>query len=66
MVAVFVVIVGCFCSLLLPSATDTVTGHIRGCAREQACPKLESMWTRKYGFLVLVRCCCVGFFLLNT
>ena len=34
-------------------ATDTVTGHARGCAREQACPKLESMWTRKYGFLLM-------------
>ena len=31
-------------------ATDTVTGHARGCACEQACPKLESMWIRKYGF----------------
>ena len=30
--------------------TDTVTGHARGCAREQACPKLEIIWTRKYGF----------------
>ena len=31
-------------------AADRVTGHARGCAREQACPKLQSMWTRKYGF----------------
>ena len=31
-------------------ATDRVTGHARGCAREWACPKLQSMWTRKYGF----------------
>ena len=34
-----------------PPATDTVTGYVRGCAREQACLKLESMWTRKYGFV---------------
>ena len=34
----------------LSPATDTVTGHAIGCAREQACPKLESIWTRKYGF----------------
>ena len=31
-----------------PPALDIVTGHARGCAREQACSKRESMWTRKY------------------
>ena len=30
-------------------AVDRVTGHVRGCAREQACLKSESMWTCKYG-----------------
>ena len=34
----------------VPPAADRVTGHARGCAREWACPKLLSMWTRKYGF----------------
>ena len=28
-------------------AMDIVTGNARGCAREQACLKLDSMWTRK-------------------
>ena len=32
------------------TAADSVTGHARGCAREWACPKLQSMWTRKYSF----------------
>ena len=25
-------------------AADRVTGHARSCARERACPKLDSMW----------------------
>ena len=40
-------------NMIASPATDTVTGHARGCAREQACPKHESMWTRKYSFLLL-------------
>ena len=28
-------------------ATDRVTGHARGCARERACLKLECVWTRE-------------------
>ena len=27
-----------------------VTAYTRGCAHERACPKRDSMWTRKYGF----------------
>ena len=42
----------------VPPAMDTVTGHARDCAREQACPKLESMWTRKYGFSTLTSTWC--------
>ena len=38
--------------MFFPPAADRVTGHARGCAREWACPKLQSMWTRKYGFTV--------------
>ena len=37
-----------------------LSGHARGCAREWACPKLQSMWKRKYGFpspfLVIENC----------
>ena len=33
-----------------PPPTHRVVGHARSCAREWACPKLQSMWTRKYGF----------------
>ena len=28
-------------------AADRVTGHARGCAREQVCPKPEGVWTGK-------------------
>ena len=34
----------------VPPAVDRVTGHARGCAREWACPKLQSKWTGKFGF----------------